>query len=279
LFIQQSLYFCKEALRTYAGDKICWRLRLKMKIEPPVMKCFYKWSISNSDIVIVQSEIMKRYIQMQLGVSESKIHVIPPAIPESIDRKSPATRADLNWSDKVRHWLYVGNNCPYKKVDTIIKAAEASKERGLPWLFHIVGFDDKHTNNDLPIVFHNYMGHEKLADLYLLADALILPSLTETVGLPILEALYCGTPVVLADRPYAREICEKQAIYFDPYSFQSLIQSLASVPPKTDESCCSLRNWVSRQYNQGANAQRTWQILSKELEQYMPKNSGENNVL
>jgi glycosyltransferase involved in cell wall biosynthesis len=55
-----------------------------------------------------------------------------------------------------------------------------------------------------------------LTEAYTLADLLIMPSLQETVGLPMLEAMNAGTPVLAADRPYAREICQDAASFFDP---------------------------------------------------------------
>ena len=54
---------------------------------------------------------------------------------------------------------------------------------------------------------------------------LALPSLVETVGLPLLESMSLGVPVVAADRPYAREICGDAAEFFDPKSSESFAAS------------------------------------------------------
>tara|TARA_R100000049_G_C1955462_1_gene109149 strand:- start:416 stop:1069 length:654 start_codon:yes stop_codon:yes gene_type:complete len=48
------------------------------------------------------------------------------------------------------------------------------------------------------------------------ADALIFPSLAESYGLPLVEAMWVGLPILCADRPYARELCGSDAIYFNP---------------------------------------------------------------
>jgi glycosyltransferase involved in cell wall biosynthesis len=56
-----------------------------------------------------------------------------------------------------------------------------------------------------------------------------MPSIVETVGLPMLEAAACGLPVVAADRPYARDVCAEAAAYFDPLDPKSLAATLETV--------------------------------------------------
>jgi len=68
-----------------------------------------------------------------------------------------------------------------------------------------------------------------LREAYTLATALVMPSLVETVGLPMLEAASVGTPVVAADRPYARDVCGDAALYFDPLDPESLARQLALI--------------------------------------------------
>jgi glycosyltransferase involved in cell wall biosynthesis len=58
----------------------------------------------------------------------------------------------------------------------------------------------------------------ELHEAYSNSTVVVMPSLTETVGLPMLEAMRLGAPVLAADRPYAHEVCEDAAAYFDPLS-------------------------------------------------------------
>ena len=57
------------------------------------------------------------------------------------------------------------------------------------------------------------------------ADALIFPSVLESYGLPLVEAMVIGMPIVAADLPYARGLCGDEGIYFDPASADSLVES------------------------------------------------------
>ena len=56
-----------------------------------------------------------------------------------------------------------------------------------------------------------------------------MPSLVETVGLPMLEAMSAGVPVVAADRDYAHDLCGDAALYFDPLDHTALAQTLQSL--------------------------------------------------
>ena len=57
---------------------------------------------------------------------------------------------------------------------------------------------------------------------YLNSDALLFLSKEESYGLPLVEAMFLGLPIICADRPYARRLCGDQAIYFDPDSVDQL---------------------------------------------------------
>jgi hypothetical protein len=61
---------------------------------------------------------------------------------------------------------------------------------------------------------------------YLEVDALVFFSLTESFGLPILEAMWIGLPIIVPDLPYARYLCGDEAIYFDPYEFKTFEEAV-----------------------------------------------------
>jgi alpha-1,3-rhamnosyl/mannosyltransferase len=77
-----------------------------------------------------------------------------------------------------------------------------------------------------------------LAALHRHAAALVLPSLHEGFGLPALEAMHAGTPVLVSDVPALREVCADAARYCDPRDVASIargLTELAGVPPLREE--------------------------------------------
>lgn len=82
--------------------------------------------------------------------------------------------------------------------------------------------------------------HEKAA---LIADAhgLIMPSVAEGFGVPIIEALAANTPVLCSDIPVFREVAGELADYFDPFSTDSICASVTRVSARQEEWRCMIR--------------------------------------
>ena len=73
---------------------------------------------------------------------------------------------------------------------------------------------------------------EQCLEQYLHADALLFPSLLESYGLPLVEAMTTGLPIIVADLPYAQVLCGEEAIYFDPTSSASLVAAIQELHAK-----------------------------------------------
>ena len=63
---------------------------------------------------------------------------------------------------------------------------------------------------------------DAVIEAYSTVDALLFLSLTESFGLPLLEAMWVGLPIICPDLPYSRTLCGEQAIYFHPHNVTSL---------------------------------------------------------
>lgn len=77
-------------------------------------------------------------------------------------------------------------------------------------------------DGDPRIVCHGTLGPDAMIARYRACDALVFPSLQESYGLPLVEAMFLGLPVLAADLPYAHALCGDGALYFDPHDPRAL---------------------------------------------------------
>lgn len=83
----------------------------------------------------------------------------------------------------------------------------------------------------------HFVGHvepERLVTFYRNAKVFVLPSRLESFGLPLIEAMACGAPVVASDLPVCREICKDAALYFSPSDPETLATQVLTILRRTD---------------------------------------------
>ena len=142
--------------------------------------------------------------------------------------------------------MYVGNAYPHKNVEVLIHAFDAFKKTPQGKDFHLVliGSDTmfykrlhvlvETLSSKDAIQFTGLISDELLIHAYTNAHCLVFPSLSEGFGLPALEALSLGCPVICSDIPIFHEILGNSATYFDPKSVDSLVSILCSVSNKRE---------------------------------------------
>jgi glycosyltransferase involved in cell wall biosynthesis len=101
------------------------------------------------------------------------------------------------------------------------------------------------------------LSHAECLAEYQSADALIFPSVLESYGLPLVEAMAMGIPIVAADLPYARVLCGDEGIYFDPASPESLIESCKVLQARLRDGWRP--DWSARL----ATMPKTWQAVAQ----------------
>ena len=87
---------------------------------------------------------------------------------------------------------------------------------------------------DSRVIHRGRLDQEAMIAEYAAADALVFPSLNESYGLPLVEALLLDLPIVVSDLPFARTLCGDDAFYFDPRDPQSLDAAIAELNRRLD---------------------------------------------
>lgn len=149
-----------------------------------------------------------------------------------------------SYTDGQPFLLFVGSTGSYKNLATLIRAFGAAEELSdhlLVLAGHSMGQVAAHlfdlaitTRVEQRIVRLVHPTDEQLCLAYNAADAFVFPSLQEGFGIPLVEAMRCGTPVVASDTPVFREVCGDAALFFDPHDHLALARQLArAVQPDT----------------------------------------------
>ena len=122
--------------------------------------------------------------------------------------------------------FYLGQWAPHKNVPMLIEAFSRVRVQRPDVTLVIAGHDPRHPELEaaasrLPqgaVVFPGHLPDDAVADLYRASAGVVMPSRAEGFGLPVLEAMACGTTVICSDIPVLRELADGIAIFCDPSS-------------------------------------------------------------
>ncbi len=154
--------------------------------------------------------------------------------------EGPAPRRSPDDKTTTRTCLYVGRADPYKNLDGLLRAfARVRDELPFPLELVIAGpKDDRYPEApalarelgvDGQVVWTGYLSDSELIRRYQTADLLILPSRYEGFGLPVIEAMACGTPVLCSTAAALREIAGQAALFADPDDIPGLARGMREI--------------------------------------------------
>jgi glycosyltransferase involved in cell wall biosynthesis len=178
-------------------------------------------------------------------------------VPSAV-RDTPPTRRTL---------VYMGSFMPYKNVALLARAMHLLPEYHL----HLLSRVDASIRDDLialaptgSVTFHNGVTDEEYHEVLSAATALVTASRAEGFGLPLVESMAVGTPVVVSDIPVFREIGGDAAVYFDPTSPQSFAAGVRSLDETGRWQQLSARS-VARaaHYSWDASARALLEVLER----------------
>jgi glycosyltransferase involved in cell wall biosynthesis len=197
--------------------------------------------------VMTVSESSKRDILRFVDTSPDKIDVIYNAYDERFavePLEEDVVRVRERFQLHDEFVLYAGNVKPHKNVERLIQAFDLVRRRGLDHLKLVIMGDDVSRYPALRRAVHRhqlhkyvrflgYLPEETLAVMYRLAGVFVFPSLYEGFGLPPLEAMASGTPVVTSNLSSLPEVAGDAAVLVDPYDPGAIADGIYSV--LTDE--------------------------------------------
>jgi len=209
---------------------------------PPIyslyFKNFLKPSIKKADLIITPTNTIKKEVEEFFPFSKGKVFCVYHGIEEIF---KPIDKKD----EKFKYILYVGALIRRKNIIGILKSFYILKEKyKIPHYLLLVGKKETHSKEvEREILNHpykdfiiekGYVKEEELIKIYQNADVFLFPSFYEGFGLPILEAMKCGIPVVVSKNNTFIEITKGEAVFINPYDYEEISYNVYRI--LTDEN-------------------------------------------
>jgi glycosyltransferase involved in cell wall biosynthesis len=234
-----------------------------------------------ADTIIINSESLRSEIQRYLKVDPRKLRLIYEAVDHDLFKPGPAAEARAHaasYGITKPFVLFVSSLWPYKNCDGLLRAwALARGELGDRQLAIVgPGRDEKyvaslhslasHLGISADVIFVGGVPLEETARFYQAADVFVYPSLNETFGLPILEAMASGCPVVTSDTSAMPETAGGAAVLSDPKDPASIARAIieAAGPDRDGLRDRGLRR--AGQFTWGATAASTLDVYRETAE-------------
>ena len=208
-----------------------------------VYRLVIKRACQNAAEIIAITEATKRDIVQMLAIDPNKITVIYESVAERykpINNQDKLAEFQRRFGISKPYILYVGQWRQHKNVVRMIRAFHLLRRRyNLDYQLVLVGKIDqkcpevlttiKQLDLKAEVILTGYVPDADLPYIYNGADLFIFPSLYEGFGLPPLEAMACGTPVVSSRASCMPEVLGEAAHYFNPESVEDMVRAIAEV--------------------------------------------------
>jgi glycosyltransferase involved in cell wall biosynthesis len=266
LTLHDVIFLEDATLRPHGGT---WYQRLgnvyRRWVVPPAAR--------RADTVVTVSDHERGRIADRLPALDDRLAVVPNAVS---DRFAPVTDADALRAVRRRYdlpdefLLFFGNTDPKKNMRRVVAAyAQYAETAEAPRPLVVADYDRDRLRDHLRALGHpdligrirlpGYIAHDDMPAVYSRATAFLYPSLRESFGLPILEAMACGTPVLTSTTAAMPEVAGSAALRVDPRSSAALALGIRIL----DEQAPVRRAFAERGRDRAASF--SWSRTAQEL--------------
>lgn len=234
-------------------------------------KIVFWLAVKRASRIIVPSQFVKNEMVKEYGVKPGKVVVTYEGVSDSIKKqvlrsKGGNEKVLEKYNIKTPFLLYVGSVYPHKNITRLIKAVKIVNSYQLPVTSDrlLVTSKKKPIADNQPLItlvvvcarnvfsgrlrnkiiqmeaqefvtLAGFVSDEDLAVLYQEAEAFVFPPLLEGFGLPGLEAMSVGCPVICSDIPVLKEVYKDAAVYFDPLDSKDIAEKIFETMNQEDK--------------------------------------------
>lgn len=237
-------------------------------------KYLLRFALRPAGQIITPSRHSRELLNRIYGLPAEKIRLIP----NGIDR-APAAANTTRPSEEPPYILYIGRLCPMKNIGRLLAAFQQIRAR-IPHRLILVGEGERYLRrelkrsglchlpaNDERIVIRGHVRQEEKFALLKNAALFVFPSLYEGFGLPPLEAMAAGCPVVTSYSASLPEVCGEAAHYVDPYDVEDIAAGMERVlsDPHLREQLVQQGFRQAEQYDWKLSARHHLDIIEAQL--------------
>lgn len=208
------------------------------------LKSWTKYSVENAKKVIAISEHTKKDVIREYHKYPEDVAVTYLAYDKNLFKPTRDEKVLKKYGISQPYLLFLGSLRPSKNVDGLVKAFSQLENQSLKlviagkkaWMFERIFSLVKELGLQNRVVFTGFIEEREKPVLMTMAQAFVLPSFYEGFGIPVLEAMACGTPTVVSDVASLPEVAGDAGIYVDPNSVDSISQGIkTAIGAKRDE--------------------------------------------
>ena len=255
-------------------------------IEAKIWTLHMKKLVHSFAFLTADSESTKRDIVEHFNVSEERVRVIYPGcnplfrqVTDRSEKSKMRAMLESRFGFSGPFLLFVGTLEPRKNVERVLRAFAILKSLGYPHKLVLVGkkgwkcesvfrtISGLQLSED--VIWAGYAKTEEMVALYNLADVFVFPSLYEGFGLPPLEAMACGTPVVVSNISSLPEVVGDAGLVVDPLSEEDIAEAILRIVDDAGLAHYLSEKGVMRakQFSWQRTAEALWEIF-RELPTY-----------
>ncbi len=208
------------------------------KIKTIGYKRAFRTAVKKSAAIAVPSEFVKTQLVGEYKVKREKITVTYEGVEESLvnllhqvkDKEFKKVSRKLNFAKP--YFFYVGNAHPHKNLPRLINAFNRFRQSHPNFWLVLAGPEHsfwqqiKKEHIAENVIFAGYVSDRELVALYRNAEAFITASREEGFGIPLLEAMACGCPVISSNSASLPEVGGNTVLYFDPLKEDEMVSSM-----------------------------------------------------
>lgn len=216
-------------------------------------------SLSNADKIIAVSNATKRDLVESLAIIDAKVEVIHEAATRVLDLDPPR-------EIEVEYFFFVGTHEPRKNLDRLLEAFEIYRSSGGRLQLVIAGDEGwgagGHIGEDSGVQSLGYVSDERLNGLMTHATALVFPSLYEGFGLPLLESIQRGVPVITSNVSSMPEVAGDAGLLVDPLDVNSIASGMLEMGDPAKRNFYAPRcDAQSKKFSWGKSAKSTLDVI------------------